>query len=422
MKYNLQTLKNGLKVVTIPISGIRSVTVLLLVGVGSCFEEKRLNGISHFLEHMAFKGTKKRPSALSISTLIDSIGGEFNAFTGKNHTGYYIKAASKHLPLLLDVLSDMLLNSLFKKEEIEKEKGVIIEEINMYEDTPVKKISDLFENLLYGNTPLGRDISGSKEVIRSLKRDDFLSFIDKFYRPANSVVTIAGKTSSKIINLVNKHLGNWRENEVINPESVDDNQDRPQLLLKHKKTEQAHLSLGVRAYYLTHSSRYILSVLTALLGGGMSSRLFSEVREKRGLAYYITADTARYKDVGNFVVQAGVDVWRIEDAIKVILAEFQKIKEREITQEELKKVKEYIKGKLTLGLEDSKTIASLYATSLLLEGKVRTPKKIMEEIDKVNIQDVKKVAQDIFQEKKLNLAIIGPYKDEAKFRDLLRLN
>src|SRR3990167_3230378 len=192
MKYNLDTLQNGLKLLTIPMPGVESVTVLVMVGVGSRYEEKKINGLSHFLEHMAFKGTQKRPSAFDIASLIDGIGGEFNAFTSKDHTGYYVKAAKKHLSLLVDVLSDMLLHSKFDPLEIEKEKGVIIEEINMYEDTPMRKVGDLYENLLYGDTKLGRDIAGRKEVIKSVKREDFLSYIDHFYSPKNTVITIAG--------------------------------------------------------------------------------------------------------------------------------------------------------------------------------------------------------------------------------------
>lgn len=407
--------------------GSQSVTVLIMVGAGSRYEEKKINGISHFLEHMAFKGTGKRPSALAIASVIDGIGGEFNAFTSKDHTGYYIKAAKKHLPLLVDVLSDMLLHSKFDEKEIEKEKGVIIEEINMYEDTPMRHVGDIYENLLYGDTKLGRDIAGRKEVIKSVKREDFLSYMDRFYGPANTVVAISGGISGSDLKvpkgltlIVNKYLGKWGKKKVEVPELVDDKQVKPQVLVKFKDTQQAHLCLGVRSYHLTHTGRYKLGVLTSILGGGMSSRLFIEVREKRGLAYYVRSNNEQYKEVGNFVTQAGVDVTRIDDAIKVMLDEFQRVKEEKVSEEELNKAKEYLKGRFILELEDSRNVASLYTTSDLLEGKIKTPEEIMKKIDEVTDEDIRSVARDIFQQNTLNLAIIGPYKEEERFRKLLK--
>lgn len=434
MDYTKETLPNGLRIVTVPMPGVKSVTVLLMVGVGSRYEEKEINGISHFLEHMAFKGTRKRPSALAISSLIDGIGGEFNAFTSKDHTGYYIKAASKHTPLLLDVLSDMLLHSKFDREEIEKERGVIIEEINMYEDTPMRKISDLYENLLYGDTKLGRDIAGRKEVIKSVKREDFVNYVDRFYGPSNTVITIAGningfqkiqnpndKTNpkSKIQNLVTQYLGDWQTKPVVQADLMPDGQQEPALLVKYKDTQQAHLCIGYRSFQLGHPDRYKLGVLTAILGGGMSSRLFIQVREKRGLAYYVRSSSEEYSDVGNFVTQAGVDVVRIEDAVKVMLEEFNRIKEEKVTREEISKAKEYLKGRFTLELEDSRSVAGLFATTEVLENTVRTPEEIMKKIDEVTIEDVQKVARDIFKGETLNLAIIGPYKEEERFRKIL---
>lgn len=425
MLYQKQTLPNGLRLLTIPMPGVASVTVLISVGIGSRYEEKSINGISHFLEHMAFKGTVKRPSALEISSIIDGIGGEFNAFTSKDHTGYYVKAAAKHLPLLVDVLSDMLLHSKFDKAEIEKERGVIIEEINMYEDMPIRKISDLYENLLYGDTKLGRDISGLKDVIKKVKREDFVSYVDNFYSPKNTIVTIAGGLDKNhetgIKNLVNKYLGDWKEKDVVPFEKISDDQKKAALLLHYKDTQQAHLCLGVRSYHLTHQGRYNLGLLTAILGGGMSSRLFIQVREKRGLAYYVRSGNEMYQDVGNFVTQAGVDVVRIDDAVKVMLAEYQKIAQEKVTQKELDKGKEYLKGRFTLELEDSRNVAGLFAASDLLEDKIRTPEEIMREIDKVTVDDIQKCAGEIFVEKNLNLAIIGPYKDEERFKKLLRL-
>ncbi len=424
MRYQLNTLKNGLKLLTIPMPGVESVTVLVMVGVGSRYEEKKINGLSHFLEHMAFKGTVRRPSAFDIASLIDGIGGEFNAFTSKDHTGFYVKAAKKHLPLLIDVLSDMLLHSKFDPLEIEKEKGVIIEEINMYEDIPMRKIGDLYENLLYGDTKLGRDIAGIKEVIKSVKREDFISYMDRFYGPGNTVVAIAGGIPFKgqtLKGTVEKYLGGWKNKKVEKPDLVKENQSKPALLLTYKDTQQAHLCLGVRSFPLLHPSRYASGVLTNILGGGMSSRLFIEVREKRGLAYYVRANDERYIDVGNFVVQAGVDVARIDDAVKVILNELRKIKNSKINNKELNKSKENMKGKLILELEDSRSVAALFATSKVIEDKILTPNEIIQKVDNVTLEDLQKVAGEIFQQSQLNLAIIGPYKDEERFRKLMIL-
>lgn len=428
MQYKKQTFPNNLRLITIPMPGVASVTVLLMVGAGSRYEEKNINGLSHFLEHMAFKGTKTRPNALAISSIIDGIGGEFNAFTSKDHTGYYIKAASQHLSLQVDVLSDMLLNSKFDATEIEKERGVIIEEINMYEDTPMRKVGDIYENLLYGDTKLGRDISGRKEVIKSVKREDFTGYIDRFYGPANTLVAVAGGvgrgtkwSEEKIYELVSQYLGNWESKKVTKPDKTVDGQKEPHVLVKYKDTQQAHLCLGFRSYHLTHPGRYRLGVLTAILGGGMSSRLFIEVRERRGLAYYVRSANEQYTDVGNFVTQAGVDVVRIDDAIKVMLDEFVKVTLNSITAGELVKAKEYLKGRFILELEDSRNVAALFSSEELLEDDIKTPEDIIKEIDSVTLEDVTAVANDIFKEETLNLAVIGPYKDEERFGKLLKL-
>lgn len=425
MDYQKYTLKNGLRVLEIPMAGLQSATVLILVGVGSRYEEKKINGLSHFLEHMAFKGTEKRPTALDIASTIDGIGGEFNAFTSKDHTGFYIKSASKHVPLLFDVLSDMLLHSKFDSAEIEREKGVIIEEINMYEDTPMRKIGDIYENLLYGDTKLGRDISGTAQVIRSIKRGDFISYVDRFYSPSNTVVIVSGSmiTNSKlnIKELAESYLGGWKEKQVEQADQVQDNQSNPQVIVRYKDTQQAHLCLGVRSYEITHPDRYKLGVMTNVLGGGMSSRLFIEVRERRGLAYYIRSSNEMYADVGNFVVQAGIEIKSIEEAIKVILEQFDKIKQEKVTEAEMNKAKENMKGKLILELEDSRSMAGLFGTAELLEGEIHTPAEIIKRVDEVTADDINKIARDIFLEKTLNLAVIGPFKEEEKFQQLLKL-
>ena len=430
MNYQKTILKNGLRVVTIPMPSVQSVTVMVLVGAGSRYETKKIWGLSHFVEHMAFKGTKKRPTTLEIASLVEGIGGEFNAATSKDHTSYYIKAASKHLPLLLDVLSDMLLNSLFKQEEIDREKGVILEEMNMREDMPIYKVGEILETLLHGNTPLGRRIIGEKEVIKSLKRKDFIEYLQGYYVPENTVIVIAGSAGEirnskfEIRNLVNKYLGSWKKQSFKKFKKMTDKQTRPALEVVYKKTEQAHLCLGARAYQQNHPDRFALSVLSTILGGGMSSRLFLEVRERRGLAYYVKSSSERFQDVGYFVTQAGVDLKRIEEAVRVILSEYAKLRNCEIAKlknEELKKAKEFLKGRLILELEDSKEIASLYGIQEILQNKIKTSEEKMKKIEKVTKEDILRVAKDIFRLEKLNLAVIGPYKTRQQFEKLLRL-
>lgn len=434
MNYTKSVLPNGLRLITVPMPHVQSATVLILVGAGSRYETKQISGLSHFLEHMAFKGTKKRPNALTIATEIESLGAEFNAFTSKDHTGYYIKAAKQHLPQILDVLSDMLLNSKFDEKEIEREKGVIIEEINLYEDTPSRKIGEIYEELLYGDTPLGWDIAGQAQIIRKIKRQDFLDYTNSLYSPQNAVVVVSGGIKldklGQLGQLIEKSLGGWQKREIGSFDKISDKQFKPAVAVVYKKTEQAHLALGARAYNLSHPDRYVLGILGAILGGGMSSRLFIEVRERRGLAYYVHSGGESYADVGHFVTLAGVDLHKIDEAIRVILDEYEKVTNKQsfsanginltnVTNGELTKAKEFLKGRLILDLEDSKSVAGLFGQSELLEKKIKTPEEIMEKIDKVSLDDLERVAKDIFKREKLNLAVIGPFEDKDKFEKLL---
>lgn len=426
--YKLTKLKNGVRVLTVPMSGVGSVTTLVMVGAGARYETPKINGLSHFLEHMFFKGTKKRPTAQDISSVIDGIGGEFNAFTSKEYTGFYVKAAKKHMDLSLDVLSDMLLHSKLESAEIEKEKGVIVEEINLYEDTPMRRIGDVFEELLYGDQPLGRAVLGTKDVIKSLRRDDFVSYIKGLYKGGNVIVGVAGgiKDEQLAVKSVERYFGGLENEKVPHSLAVKDEQCQPKVLIKHKKTDQAHLSIGVRAFEVDNPKRYAMSVLSTILGGNMSSRLFIQVREKRGLAYYVRSGADHYKDAGYFVTQAGLDINRIEEAIKVILDEYSKVTQvtegTRVTEEELRRAKEYIKGKMVLELEDSQSLAGLYVSQALLEKEIKTVEEIMKRIDVVTKEDVVKVAGEVFKNERLNLAIIGPFEDGKKFEKLLRFN
>lgn len=416
-------LPNGLRVLTIPMPSFASATVMVMAGAGSRYETKKNNGISHFLEHMAFKGTKSRPTALDITSQIDALGGENNAFTGKETTAYYIKAQATHLETMLDILSDMLQNSLFDEKEIEKEKGVIIEEINMYEDTPMRKIGDIYESLLYGDTPMGWDIAGTKEVIHGATREDFIQYMQSLYSADNLTVVVAGGIETEKVNsLVEKYFGNMPKFATNTASQVVEKQKKPAFLLKTKKTEQVHIAIGFRTIPLEHPDRYALDVLAAILGGGMSSRLFHEVREKRGLGYYVRTSSDNYTDAGTLVTSAGIDPKRVEEAINVIIAEHRKIREpKNVTAEELHRAKELLKGHFVLDLEDSRSVASFYAHQEILEKQKENPDDVLAKIDKVTLADVERVAKKYIVNETLNMAIIGNFADGEKFEKLLLL-
>ncbi len=421
-QYQKTVLPNGLKIITVPMPQVKSVTAAIFVGAGGRYENEKINGLSHFLEHMVFKGTKKRPTAFDISSTIDGIGGEFNAGTAKEYTVFYVKAAAHHLSLALDVLSDMILNSKLAPEDIECEKGVIMEEINMYEDTPRDRVDEFYEELLWPKNPLGWHVLGRKEVIRKIKRDDFLQYMASLYASNNMIVGMAGnfeKNSAE--EQVGRYLGSLPARRVQSWEKVKEDQKKPNLFLKWKQTDQAHLVLGVRAYPLTHKERYNIEVLNTVLGAGMSSRLFLNIRERRGLAYYIHSSCWEYQDTGTLVAKAGVRLDKIEEAIKVTLGEFNRLRDQKVAEGELRKAKEYIKGRLTLGLEDSRAVAGLYCQQELLEGKIETPASIMDKIESVESEDIQRVARDIFVSEKLNLAVIGPFKKEEEFEKVLKI-
>lgn len=419
--FNKTTLKNGLRIITSPMKGTRTVTVLAMVGTGSKYETRKINGISHFLEHMFFKGTKKRPTALDIAEAIDQVGGEYNAFTSKESTGYYAKVGSRHRGLVMDVISDILLESRFAPEEIEREKGVIIEEINMYLDTPIAYVSDLFEILLYGDQPAGWLVIGSKENIKAMNRDKLLDYFKQQYVASDTVILVAGDIEeAKVIKEVEEYF-KIRKGKYIDKSSVKEKQSKPAGLIHYKKTDQTHFCLGVRSYDYSSKDYFVLQILSSILGGGMSSRLFTEVREKRGLAYHISCSSENYTDTGYLVVQAGVGNDKVTESIKVILDEFNKIKDKKVPGKELTKVKEYIKGKLLLSLESSSSLAFWLGHQEILKKKMLTVDEIFEKIDAVASEDIQRVAGDISQNNKLNLAVIGPFKDKDKFDRVLEL-
>lgn len=419
VKYQIVKFASGLKLLLIPYTATETVCVLVLVKIGSKYETKKLCGISHFLEHMLFKGTKKRPSPKEVAEELEQIGGIFNGFTSEEYTGYFAKVPKQHLEKAVEWVSDIFLNSLIPEKEVQKEKKVIIEEINMYNDDPMADVQRLWKRLLYGDQPAGRDIAGTKTTVKKIKRKDLLNFIQKSYLAQNTLVCVAGNFSSKKVSfLVNKYFKNIKRGTPPKKPKVKEKQKKPKLLLKFKETQQTHLCLGVRAFSMFHPKVYALRILAGILGGMMSSRLFLEVREKRGLAYYISTNVNTDLDTGYLVTRAGVDNEKTEEAIRVILEEYKKIKQN-ITPQEIKKAKEYGKGVLALSLESSESLATFFGTQLLLKNKIETLKDIYKKVDKTTKDDILKVANQIFVPNKLNLAMIGPHKDRKQFIKLL---
>lgn len=419
--YKKTTFENGLRVVTKSLDSTKAVTVLILVGAGSRYETKEINGISHFLEHMFFKGAKKYTNTKEVSEAIDSVGGSFNAFTGKEYVGYYVKVASKNQDTALDVLADMLLNSKFDPEEIDRERGVIMEEYNMYQDTPMQQIGWDFEELVYGDQPMGWDQVGTKEVIHSVTRDDFIAYEEKLYSPDNIVISVAGDVNHE--EMVDKIKNLFQFKDKKKQYKADPVQDMPRdkfVRLRNKKTEQAHVMLGVPGYPEKHPDHYALKMLTIVLGGNMSSRMFLSVRERQGLAYYISTSSDDYSDTGTVSTNAGVSVDGIDQAITAILKEYKNVVENPVDEKELHKAKEYLKGKLILRLEDSEEYAHLLGKYEVLYDEQMLMEQVFEEVDKVTVEDLQRVAKDLFKEDQLYLSVIGPYDDEERFAKLLK--
>jgi predicted Zn-dependent peptidase len=443
------TLKNGLSVVLVDTKTFPTFTAMLLVGAGSRYENKENNGVAHFFEHMAFKGTKKYPNALLLSSMIEGLGGIFNAFTTKDHTGYWIKAPISHFETVVDVLADMIQNPLLLEEEIEREKGVIIEEINMYEDQPQYKVWELFEEMIYENNPLGYPTTGYKETVSKFTRQTFLDYMKDLYKPSNVVLVVAGGLSNKseirslkhnvipakagiqkinyidsrfhgndnysyYLTIIQENFSSWKDGQKASFLNFADTQNSPQILIKTKKTEQAHLVLGYQGLNYTHPKRYIQSVLMTILGGGMSSRLFYQVRERRGLCYYIHSGSEPFSETGYVYTRAGltVDTQKINEAIKVIIDEHQKVVGGDLKDEEIKKAKEMIKGQLILSMEDSHNLASFVGRKLIFEGKIVEPQEVIKKIDAITKKEIIDLAKKLFVKEKLSLTLLSPITED----------
>lgn len=418
--YKKTILPNGLRIISVPAQNTDAVTVLVIVGTGSKYETKEISGVSHFLEHLQFKGTKKRPTEMDIFTLLDELGGMSNAFTSQEYTGYYAKVQKDKFEIAFDLISDIFLNSVLPLPEIEKERGTIIEEINMYHDHPMRHIWTVWGNVLYGDQPAGWDIAGTEETVKSISREQLVAYRNSNYTAPNTVLCVSGNFDEALAeNLAQKYFGVF---ETKNPEGkkpVIEKQDNPNVLIYKKDTQQTQIALGVRAFNLSYPKRYPLELLSTILGGMSSSRLMEEVRIKRGLAYDVHTELAMDSDTGSLAATANLDSSRLDEGIKVILEEFKKIREIRIMPAELQKAKDNYIGRSSIMLESSHAKGMFYSEQELLEDDVLEPEEIYEKIRNITAAEVMEAANDIFKPERLNLALIGPYEDKARFQKLL---
>src|SRR3989344_7752640 len=424
MDYKLTALKNGLRVITVPIPTLESAAVTLWVGVGSRFEEEKQAGVSHFLEHMVFKGSKKFPSARAVSLAVDSIGAESNAGTSHEWTDFYIKSQASQVERSFEILTDIVLNPLLKLPDIKREKGVILEEISMHKDNPMERIGDIFTNLTFAGNSLGRDIIGSVDTVKSISKKDFKMYRQLHYKAKNMILTVSGNIDErKILSLAKGYFGDLEEGTKEEAKKFQHKGEKPKIKVEYKDTEQAHLILGFYGYGRTHPERLAEGLLSVILGKGMSSRLFTEIREKRGLAYAVGSSVSRFVDIGVFGTYAGINPKNISKVIKLILDQSYGIASDKypITEKDLKKAKEFVKGRTALSLEDTLEVNEFFGQRAMFLPEIDTPEEFFKKVDAVQIEEVERVAKDIFVPAKLNMAVIGPYKDETEFDEVLNI-
>ncbi len=415
------TLKNGLRIILAPQPNNMAATALVLVEAGSKYETKNINGLSHFLEHMCFKGTKNRPNSMAISGELDGLGAEYNAFTSHEYTGYHAKVQANKLSKALDIVSDLYLNPIFDVNEIEKEKGVIIEELNMYEDMPQRKIGDIFMHLLYGDQPAGWDVGGEKDIIRKLTKEDFLKYRNANYLAKATILIVSGAFDEKaVIAQAEKVFADMPDTgEKMQKLAVKESQSKPEVFIKYKESDQSHIMIGFRAFDTFDKRRFALEVLSDILGGGMSSRLFHKVREELGAAYYVRSSVDLYTDHGYIAANAGVEHSKLKVVIEAILAEFRRLVNEKVSDADLQRSKDHLAGGILLGLETSDALGGFYGTQEILKKAIATPDELLKGIQAVTSEEIQAVAKELFVKNGLNMAMIGPYKDAKPFEALL---
>ena len=411
-------LSNGTRVLTAPMPHAQSVACFVMFAAGSRYENRDESGIAHFAEHRVFKGTERRPTARDIASEIDGIGGEFNAFTGKEVTAYYVKCAAETRDVALDVLVDMLRHSRFDADEIDREKGVIVEEMNMYADTPRSYIGNVWERHLYGDQPLGWDIIGTEETVRAATRETFVGYLDRWYRPERTVVGLGGNVGEGLVDRLEALLGDAPATATGAARELETGASGGVVRVHTKQSDQAHIVVGAPSYPIGHPDRYALQLVGTVLGGGMSSRLFTEVRERRGLAYYVFCGNSSYADAGAIAAQAGVDLNRIDEAIETIVHELRQAASEPVPAEELEKARAFAKGRFVLGLESPHGTIMFGLRREVLEGRTAEPDEVLAGLDAVTAEDVQRVAADVLGGE-LRLALIGPFDDPSRFEPLL---
>lgn len=411
-----------MRVHLVPVAGTQAVTVLVLTKVGSRYETPALNGASHFIEHLMFKGTKRRPTTLDISRTLDSVGAQFNAYTNKHVTGYYIKIDAKHTNLAVDMLHDMLFHSKFDPREMDRERGVIIEEINMYQDTPMRHVEDLLEAIVFDGNTLGWEIAGTHKTMKEMKREEILAFRDSHYVPSRMVVSVAGNIPKDIRVILEKTFGSVKADKKEHPsfEPFVFGAGKKRVQVQYKKTEQIHLMFGFPSFGIGDKRNEALTILSTILGGTMSSRLFISVRERKGLAYMIRSGNTPYDDAGVFAIQAGLDKSRVPLAYKTIMQEVRKVKKEGVTAKEVKEAIDHIRGGLLLSMENSSNQAEWFGDEELFLSKVETPEQFMKKLEKVTAAEVKAIANEVLKDKNMRMAVIGPYKNEKEFLEIVK--
>ena len=419
--YQKSTLDNGLRVITATMPHTQAVCLNLFIGVGSRYETEASAGISHFIEHLLFKGTPKRPTAQRICEAIEGVGGILNGGTDKELTVYWCKVAQSHLSLALDVLVDMLLHSKFDPQDIERERQVIIEEINMSKDSPSQQVAMLIDELLWPNHPLGRDVAGSKRSVVGITRDMILDYLSVQYLPKNTVVTIAGNIQhQEMLDSINQALGSWANQQTRSEYTAYEEQPAQQLRIERRETEQAHLCLALPGLPLLHPKRFTLDLLNVILGEGMSSRLFTEIRDRLGLAYSIHSYTEHFLDSGSLTIYAGVEPKNLKAAINAILEQLSQLRET-VPKAELSKAKELSKGRLLLRMEDSRNVAGWIGGQAILTGRILNIDQVMSIIDAITAEELRQLAQELIVAKQLRLAVVGPIPGDEPLAEVLKL-
>lgn len=418
--YSKTTLPNGARVVTSRMDHVHSASIIFNYGVGSRYEEDAQAGISHVLEHMLFKGTERRPDPAIISGEIEGVGGILNAATGRESTNYWAKVPSTHLELAFDVLADIVRYSTLPPDELEKERSVIFEEIRGIVDTPDDLVHDIIDEVIWENQPIGRSIIGTEETVGSISTEHLHAFLDTHYRPERLVIAVAGKVDhDHVVELTERCFGDMRAGAGDIYQHAVFQQAAPRARLVTRPTEQAHLCIGHPALAYTDERRYTQGMLDAILSSGMSSRLFLEIREKRGLVYSVYGYFRQYADAGQGVVYAGTDLQRVDETIEAILLELRKLRDEPVSAEELQRTKDLRKGRILMGMEDSRSVAGWIGSQELTFGEILTPEEVMQKIDEVRADEMLELAREIIREEHLSLALVGPYEDHAHFESKL---